>query len=95
MPGSKLDRWYIEEMVKKYPKQQDMDEVFEEVKHFDDETFEEEFKELIEEKNKEREAKKKGEVYIKKTKISEEKKENGASKVWTDEDVANLTKAVK
>lgn len=40
MPGGKFDKWYIEEMVKKYPKQEDMDVIFDRIKNFDDATFE-------------------------------------------------------
>lgn len=40
MPGSKYDKWFIEEFVKKYKKQEDIDAVTEVVKAFDDKDFE-------------------------------------------------------
>jgi hypothetical protein len=39
MPGSNYDKYYIEEMVKKFPKQENIEGLFAKVKEFDDEEF--------------------------------------------------------
>lgn len=48
MPGSQFDKFYIAEMVKKFPKQEDMDELFATIKGFDDDTFESQFQKFTE-----------------------------------------------
>ena len=35
MPGSRLDKFYVDEMVKKYTKQDDLDRLFEQIKAID------------------------------------------------------------
>lgn len=87
MPNSKYDKYYIDEFVKKYPKQPLMDALFEKVRGFKDDTFEDQFIELL---------------GIKKPEVKEETKNvqaeqnNVAAKAknWTEEDVQNLTKAI-
>lgn len=52
MPMSKYDRFYIAEMVKKYPKQPDIEYVFEQVRSFDSATFLKQFEGIINVKNR-------------------------------------------
>lgn len=33
MPGTKYDRFYVDELVKKYPKQEDLEALFEKIKN--------------------------------------------------------------
>ena len=49
---SKYDRFYIAEMVKKYPKQPDIEYVFEQVRSFDSATFLKQFEGIINVKNR-------------------------------------------
>jgi hypothetical protein len=94
MPGSGFDRWFIEEFVKKFKTQEVMDEVYDRVKSFDDATFESSFQDLVDEQDKTKYAAK---LLAQKKEAEEAKKQEGVftGKNWDDEDVANLTKAIK
>lgn len=58
MPGSNLDRWFIEELVKKFPTQEKMDGAWERIRTFDDATFEASFQDFADEQDKVKWAKK-------------------------------------
>jgi len=56
MPGTKYDRFYVDEMVKKYPKQEQLDALFEKIKAItatDVPTFQNEFLLLVDAKHAE------------------------------------------
>jgi len=41
MPGTKFDKFYVEEMVKKYPKQESLDELVSRIKAIESKSAEE------------------------------------------------------
>lgn len=88
MPTSKYDKYYIDEMVKKFPKQDDIDGIFERVKGFSDDTFESQFQEVVDEfmtkKNKNK--------MTTPQKIAEEVKQATVvnDKKWTDDDLTDF-----
>lgn len=89
MPTSKYDKFYLSEMVKKFPNQEKIDALFSEIKAFKDDTFEEEFQDRLDVMNNVKKV-----VKVEEVKVEEKKEAALTNKTWTEEDIANFKKAI-
>lgn len=96
MPGTKFDKFYVDELVKKHAKQEALDLLVSQIKGIEAnsvEDFIDKFRKMVDSANyaKELEANQ-----IKEAKLAEEaqKAKEVKSKEWTQEETQNLTKAI-
>jgi DnaJ family protein C protein 2 len=98
MPGTKYDKFYIAELVKKYPKQEQLDELVAKVKAINQTSvdgFVNEFLDLVNDRDTELEKQKED---LKKKQQEEEEQRQAETALltgdWTHEDIAMLTKGI-
>ncbi len=95
MAGTKYDRFYIDELVKKYPKQEQLDVLFEKIKAItakDVPAFQNEFLLIVDAKYAEIQQEEKNKAAAKK--LEEESKAKDVKGDWNDEELELFRKGV-
>lgn len=98
MPGTTYDKFYCESLIKKYPKQEQLDELIIKVSAIEADSVDayiEKFKLVVDaDAQKKEEERKKQEDEQKAEQQKAAQTSNKAGKEWTHQDIANLTLAV-
>ena len=98
MPGTNYDKFYFGELVKKFPKQEELEEFFDKMKAIEAKTPEEyieQYEQMVSDKKED--VQKEKEEKEKKLKEIEEQKQADAALLkgdWTPEDIGMLTKGI-
>jgi DnaJ family protein C protein 2 len=98
MPGTNYDKFYVDELVKRYPKQEDLDNLILTIQAIGKqptvEDFTNKFREIVETEN-ERKLRLEKEDSAKRAEEERVSKLQQTVKEWTAEEIANLTEGIK